>query len=72
MKYKIEHNDNRSSNVLKLLVGILTISFVVLKLCKVITWKWIWVLSPLWIYVVIVLITIVIMSIVVGIDNSKE
>ena len=72
MKYKIEHNDNRSSNVLKLLVGILTISFVVLKLCKVITWKWIWVLSPLWIYVVIVLIAIVIMSIVVGIHNSKE
>lgn len=72
MKYEIEHNDNRSSNVLKLLVGIVTIAFVVLKLCKVITWKWIWVLSPLWIYVVIVLIAIVIMSIVVGMHNSKE
>jgi hypothetical protein len=29
--------------------GLLTIAFIVLKLCKVITWPWIWVLSPLWI-----------------------
>lgn len=29
--------------------GLLTIVFIVLKLLKVITWKWIWVLSPLWI-----------------------
>ena len=29
--------------------GALTIAFVVLKLCKVIDWSWVWVLSPLWI-----------------------
>lgn len=29
--------------------GLLTIAFIILKLCKVITWSWIWVLSPLWI-----------------------
>lgn len=29
--------------------GLLTIVFIVLKLCKVITWSWWWVLSPLWI-----------------------
>ena len=29
--------------------GLLTIVFIVLKLCEVITWSWIWVLSPLWI-----------------------
>lgn len=28
---------------------VLTIVFMVLKLCKVITWKWIWVFAPLWI-----------------------
>lgn len=28
---------------------LLTIVFVVLKLCKVIDWNWWWVLSPLWI-----------------------
>lgn len=27
----------------------LTLVFVILKLCHVIDWKWIWVLSPLWI-----------------------
>lgn len=31
------------------LVSVLTIIFVVLKLVGVITWSWIWVLSPLWI-----------------------
>lgn len=32
-------------------VGLLTIAFVVLKLCKVIAWSWWWVLSPIWIVV---------------------
>lgn len=32
-------------------VGILTIVFIVLKLCKVISWSWLWVLSPVWITV---------------------
>ena len=31
------------------LTPILTIVFVVLKLTGVITWPWVWVLSPLWI-----------------------
>ena len=30
-------------------LGLLTIAFIVLKLCKVINWSWIWVLSPIWI-----------------------
>ena len=30
-------------------VGLLTIVFIVLKLLKVISWSWLWVLSPLWI-----------------------
>ena len=29
--------------------GLLTIVFIVLKLCGVINWSWVWVLSPLWI-----------------------
>lgn len=28
--------------------GILTIVFIVLKLVGVIDWKWVWVLSPIW------------------------
>ena len=31
------------------LPGLLTVIFVVLKLCKVISWSWIWILSPAWI-----------------------
>jgi len=29
--------------------GLLTVAFIVLKLCHVIDWAWVWVLSPLWI-----------------------
>lgn len=29
--------------------GLLTVAFIVLKLCGVISWSWWWVLSPLWI-----------------------
>jgi hypothetical protein len=29
--------------------GLLTIVFIVLKLCGIITWSWWWVFSPLWI-----------------------
>ena len=40
--------------------GLLTIAFVVLKLCNVITWSWVWVLSPLWIsFILIVLILLI-------------
>lgn len=31
------------------LTSVLTLIFIVLKLCKVITWSWWWVLSPIWI-----------------------
>lgn len=43
-------------------IGLLTIVFIVLKLIGVITWSWVWVLSPVWIsaviYVVVVLMVI--------------
>jgi len=29
--------------------SVLALIFIVLKLCNVITWSWIWVLSPIWI-----------------------
>ena len=38
------------------IVEVLLIIFLVLKLCKLIEWSWWWVLSPLWIGVVIYLI----------------
>lgn len=35
-------------------LGLLTIVFIVLKLCGKITWSWWWVLSPIWIPLIIV------------------
>jgi len=40
--------DNKSSGGLGI-CGVLTIVFVVLKLTGVISWSWGWVLSPIWI-----------------------
>lgn len=29
-------------------LGLLGIAFIILKLCKVIEWSWLWVLAPFW------------------------
>ena len=34
---------------------VLTLIFVILKLCKVIDWSWWWVLSPLWISTILII-----------------
>jgi hypothetical protein len=34
--------------------GLLTIVFITLKLTKVISWSWLWVLSPIWILAAII------------------
>ena len=45
--------------------GLLTVAFIVLKLCGVIKWTWLWVLSPLWIsgILFIVVVILIIMSV---------
>lgn len=40
--------------------GLLTVAFIVLKLTGIINWSWWWVLSPVWIHVIIVLVVTVI------------
>jgi hypothetical protein len=42
----------------------LTIAFIVLKLCKVINWSWLWVLAPMWISIAFSLFLILIMLII--------
>jgi len=37
-------------------LDLLTLVFIVLKLCGVIKWSWIWVLSPMWISLVVVIV----------------
>ena len=47
--------------------GLLGIVFIVLKLCKVIHWSWIWVLSPFWIGAILFILLVIILLII-----SKE
>lgn len=49
--------------------GWLTILFIGLKLTKVISWSWIWVLSPIWISVSVALLVIAILFIAVVIKG---
>lgn len=39
-------------------VGLLQIAFIVLRLCGVIKWSWLWVLSPIWISVALIALII--------------
>lgn len=41
-------------------VGLLTIAFIVLKLLGIITWSWVWVLSPIWIDAILVIVLLVV------------
>lgn len=38
--------------------GLLTVAFIVLKLCGVINWSWWWVLSPIWISILLVVVLV--------------
>lgn len=63
-----EKNSKTSGGIT--VAGLLGIAFIVLKLCKVISWGWLWVLAPFWIplglgllvlaiYLIVVLVTII-------------
>lgn len=45
-------------------VGLLTIVFIVLKLCGVITWSWWWVLSPMLLSVALCVVIYIVVLIV--------
>lgn len=51
--------DNKSNGGIGL-GGVLFVVFLVLKLCKVITWSWWWVCAPLWIPLAIAMIATII------------
>ena len=52
-------------------VGLLTIVFIVLKLGKVISWSWLWVLSPLWIVAGITVLVLIGCLIYAVIDTKR-
>jgi len=64
-------SDKASSNGLGLGV-ILAMIFMVLKLCGIITWSWLWVLCPVWIPVVIAIVAIIALAVMDLIERKKE
>lgn len=40
---------------------LLVVAFIVLKLCGVIKWSWIWVLAPFWIPIILIVIIVFIL-----------
>ena len=55
-------NSNSSSSGIDVL-GLLGVAFVILKLCKVITWSWWWVTLPFWGGLALVLIVLLVILI---------
>ena len=55
--------EKRGITPIQLLEILLTVTFVVLKLCKVIDWSWWWVLSPVWIPTILILIWVLIICV---------
>ena len=49
-----DHSSQTSSGIG--FFSLLTIVFIVLKLCNVIAWSWVWVLAPIWIPTAIIII----------------
>jgi Flp pilus assembly protein TadB len=56
---KMKDKNSRSGSYITI-GDLLLITFTVLKLCGVINWSWVWVLSPLWIGLILLTIVIVI------------
>ena len=52
---------------------LLTIAFIILKLCGVITWSWFWVLSPLIFTIALTLIaTVIVLILVVRFNRTSN
>ena len=64
----MENNSSKASGGIGF-CGLLTIAFIVLKLCGVIKWAWVWVLAPIWISVGLGIIIIAIVVIIAAILN---
>lgn len=61
--------DVATVNVGGLFSTLLTVAFIVLKLCHVIEWSWLWVLAPLWIPLAITIVILLIVCLVAWIAD---
>lgn len=64
-------DNNKPTNKKIGFTGLLTLVFIVLKLCGVVTWSWWWVLSPIWIGVGVCAISLIIMFVIVKKEKTK-
>lgn len=65
----MSNNNNKVSSGGIGFTGLLTIVFIVLKLTKVINWSWWWVLSPVWIYFILIILIAVVC---VGLEEHSK
>ena len=52
--------------------GLLQIAFIVLKLCGVINWKWVWVLAPTWGSVSVFVLVLGVLLLIYTFKNRKN
>ena len=65
-------NNNASNSGGLGFFSVLQIVFIVLKLCGVIDWKWVWVLCPSWFTLIFVVVLCVICGIIAGGRNGRR
>ena len=63
--------ENKTITVNYSIVGLLQVAFVILKLCRVIAWRWVWVLAPTWIGVALALIIFLVIVLAAVIKTLK-
>lgn len=57
-------NKERASGIS--IFGLLGVAFIILKLCKIISWSWWWVLAPFWIPIILVIVLVIIYALLGG------
>lgn len=53
-------------------IGLLTIVFITLKLCGIISWSWVWVLAPIWITLAVTILIVIAIAIITAIITWRS
>ena len=69
---KMDFKENKENRKVGLgFIDALTLIFITLKLIGIIDWSWWWILSPIWIYLLVAIIIAIILVIVSEIFNRR-
>lgn len=66
-----DNNTNNGSGGIGF-AGLLTIVFITLKLLGVIDWSWVWVLSPIWISIILICVLLIISFCIMHYLDKKD